>query len=45
MTNVNKIAIIGGSGKMGQWFARLLIAEGKSVTLIGRNKTKLEAVQ
>ncbi len=30
---------------MGQWFARLLIQEGKSVTLIGRNKTKLEAAQ
>jgi prephenate dehydrogenase len=45
MTNINKVAIIGGSGKMGQWFARLLVQEGKSVTLIGRNKTKLEEVQ
>jgi len=45
MTCVNKIAIIGGSGKMGQWFARLLIQEGKSVTVIGRNRAKLEEVQ
>jgi prephenate dehydrogenase len=45
MTNINKVAIIGGTGKMGQWFARLLIGEDKSVTLIGRNKTKLEAAQ
>jgi prephenate dehydrogenase len=45
MTNINKVAIIGGSGKMGQWFARLLVGEGKSVTLIGRNKTKLETAQ
>jgi prephenate dehydrogenase len=45
MTNINKISIIGGTGKMGQWFARLLIGEGKAVTLIGRNKTKLETAQ
>ncbi len=45
MTKINKIAIIGGSGKMGQWFARLLKEEGKSVTLIGRDKTKLADVQ
>jgi prephenate dehydrogenase len=38
MTNINKVAIIGGTGKMGQWFARLLVQEGKSVTIIGRNK-------
>ncbi len=45
MAKINKIAIIGGSGKMGQWFARLLKEEGKSVTLIGRDKTKLAEVQ
>jgi prephenate dehydrogenase len=45
MASVNKIAIIGGSGKMGQWFARLLVDEGKSVTVIGRYRTKLEEVQ
>ena len=37
-----KIAIIGGSGKMGQWFARFLSKEGKDVILIGRNQKKLE---
>ncbi|MFA5629630.1 MAG: prephenate dehydrogenase [Dehalococcoidales bacterium] len=45
MTDINKIAIIGGSGKMGQWFARLLQEEGKEVTLIGRNAGKLAQVQ
>ncbi|MFH1663056.1 MAG: prephenate dehydrogenase [Chloroflexota bacterium] len=37
-----KVAIIGGSGKMGSWFARLLLEEGKDVLLIGRSKPKLE---
>lgn len=37
-----KVAIIGGSGKMGRWFARFLTTEGKEVTLIGRNKARLE---
>jgi len=45
MTNINKIAIIGGSGKMGQWFARFLLQEGKTITLIGRNKEKLEEIK
>jgi prephenate dehydrogenase len=45
MTSINKIAVIGGTGKMGQWFAHLLVGEGKSVTIIGRNKAKLEAIQ
>jgi prephenate dehydrogenase len=45
MTNINKVAIIGGSGKMGQWFARLLLQEGKGVTIIGRNRDKLEEVK
>ncbi len=35
------VAIIGGSGKMGAWFARLLKAEGFGVTIIGRDKDKL----
>ncbi len=30
---------------MGQWFARLLIQEGKSVTVIGRNSDRLKALQ
>ncbi len=37
-----KIAIIGGSGRMGHWFASLLAAEGKDILLIGRNQQKLE---
>jgi prephenate dehydrogenase len=37
-----KIAIIGGSGKMGLWFTRFLLKEGKDITLIGRSKAKLE---
>jgi prephenate dehydrogenase len=36
-----KIAIIGGSGKMGQWFARFLLKEGKEVIITGRNEKKL----
>ena len=44
MTNAAKperIAIVGGYGKMGAWFARLLKAEGFHVTIIGRDKDKL----
>jgi prephenate dehydrogenase len=40
-----KVAIIGGSGKMGQWFARFLKKEGKEVVLIGRNQARLEEVK
>ena len=40
-----KIAIVGGSGKMGQWFARLLCEEGEQVLLIGRSEEKLRKVQ
>ncbi|MFC1940685.1 prephenate dehydrogenase [Chloroflexota bacterium] len=36
-----RVAIIGGSGKMGRWFADFLIKDGKQVTLIGRNEQKL----
>lgn len=36
-----KVAIIGGSGKMGRWFANLLVKEGKEVLITGRNKQKL----
>ena len=35
------VAIVGGYGKMGAWFARLFKAEGYSVTIIGRDKDKL----
>jgi prephenate dehydrogenase len=37
-----KVAIIGGSGKMGRWFARFLSKEGKEVVLIGRSQSILK---
>jgi prephenate dehydrogenase len=36
-----KVAIIGGSGKMGQWFAGFLSQDGKEVIITGRNEKKL----
>ena len=36
-----KVAIIGGSGKMGWWFANLLVKEGEEVLITGRNEQKL----
>jgi len=36
-----KIAIIGGSGKMGRWFADFLLKEGREVIITGRNQRKL----
>ncbi len=36
-----KIAIIGGSGNMGRWFARYLLKEGMQVVITGRNHEKL----
>lgn len=36
-----RVAIIGGSGKMGRWFANFLLKEGKEVIVTGRNKEKL----
>ena len=36
-----KIAIIGGSGKMGRWFANFLVKDGKEVIITGRNRGKL----
>ena len=38
-----KAAIIGGSGKMGQWFARHLVQEGIEVVITGRDREKLVA--
>ena len=38
-----KVAIIGGAGKMGQWFADRLRQEGAQVIITGRNQAKLEA--
>ncbi|MFC2059854.1 prephenate dehydrogenase [Chloroflexota bacterium] len=37
-----KIAIIGGSGRMGRWFASFLSKEGKEVIITGRNQKKLQ---
>jgi prephenate dehydrogenase len=36
-----KVAIIGGSGKMGRWFASFLRKDGKEVVITGRNQKKL----
>jgi len=36
-----KIAVIGGSGNMGRWFARFALKEGHQVTITGRNRVKL----
>ncbi len=40
-----RIAIVGGSGKMGQWFARLLRGEGNEVLVVGRSEEKLRHVR
>ena len=40
-----KIAIVGGSGKMGQWFARFLREDGHEVLITGRNEDRLREVQ
>ena len=37
-----RVAIIGGSGKMGRWLARFLVQEGYEVTITGRNEARLE---
>jgi len=36
-----RVAIIGGSGKMGRWFAHFLLKEGNEVIITGRNEKKL----
>jgi len=36
-----KVAIIGGAGKMGRWFADFLLKDGKEVILTDSNKKKL----
>ncbi|MDD5082320.1 MAG: prephenate dehydrogenase [Dehalococcoidales bacterium] len=40
-----RVAIIGGSGKMGRWFANFLLQEGSEVVITGRNQDKLQAAQ
>ena len=37
-----KVAIIGGSGKMGRWFAGVLHKDGTDVVITGRNMDKLQ---
>ena len=36
-----RVAIIGGSGGMGRWFASFLLKDGKEVVITGRNERKL----
>ena len=36
-----RVAIIGGSGRMGRWFASFLLKDGKEVVITGRNESKL----
>lgn len=36
-----RIAIIGGSGKMGRWFANFLLQDSQEVVISGRNQRKL----
>ena len=40
-----RVAVIGGSGKMGRWFARFLLQEGNEVIITGRNEEKLREAQ
>jgi prephenate dehydrogenase len=39
---VEKVAVVGGYGKMGRWFARFLLGEGLQVVIAGRDRAKLE---
>jgi len=36
-----KVAIIGGTGKMGRWFTKFFLEEADQVVISGRNKEKL----
>jgi len=36
-----KVAIIGGTGKMGRWFTKFFLEEGDQVVVSGRNKEEL----
>lgn len=38
-----KIAIVGGSGKMGSWAANFLAKEGHQITILGRDRQKLRS--
>jgi len=45
MGNQVTVAIIGGSGKMGRWFANFLLKDGYEVVITGRNEKKLLAAK
>ncbi len=40
-----RVAIIGGSGRMGRWFADFLLKDGREVVITGRNESKLLEVK
>jgi prephenate dehydrogenase len=40
-----RIAIIGGSGRMGRWLADFLLKDGRDVIITGRNQEKLREAQ
>jgi len=40
-----EIAIVGGSGKMGNWFAHFLLREGHKILLINRRRERLAPIQ
>jgi prephenate dehydrogenase len=41
MNRATRIAIIGGAGKMGRWFANFLLRDGKEVAITDSNREKL----
>ncbi len=40
-----RVAIVGGSGKMGRWLASFLLKDGQEVLITGRNEEKLLEVK
>jgi prephenate dehydrogenase len=40
-----KVAIVGGSGRMGRWLASFLLKDGQDVVAIGRNKSRLREIK
>lgn len=45
MNRAKRIAIIGGAGKMGRWFANFLLRDGKEVAITDSNREKLLEVR
>jgi prephenate dehydrogenase len=39
---VEKVAVLGGTGKMGRWFARFFKAKGYRVVIGGRSRRRTE---